>query len=60
LVTPFQQVHDQSHEPAFELAPIAAPHAFDFLSKVGGIDRRQFAQAQKPALLDRPGVESSS
>jgi len=50
-------MHHQDHEPAFKLAPVAAPHALDLLGNIGNIDRRQFSSAQQAALLDRPSVK---
>src|SRR5205085_6499374 len=57
LMTPLQQVHDQDHEATFQLPPIAAPHAFDLLGDIGGVDRRELTRAQQAALLNRPSIE---
>jgi hypothetical protein len=56
-MAPFQQVHQQDYESALELAPVAAPHAFDLLGNIGGIDRGELTGAQKAALLYGPAVK---
>src|SRR6516162_8414386 len=56
-MTPFQQVHHQDDEPAFELAPIASPDTFDLIGNIRDIYRGEFARTQKAALLYRPTVE---
>jgi hypothetical protein len=56
-MTPVQQVHHQDDEPAFELAPITAPHTFNLLGNIGDIYRGELARAQKAALLDCPTVK---
>jgi hypothetical protein len=38
-------MHQQYDQPTLQLAPIAAPDAFDFLGDISGVDRRELARA---------------